>query len=68
MNRAVSGRSARSYTREGKWSAIATLLKAGDCELRNDISINLLLTHFSIVVVIEFGGRTFLLCGKNKFL
>ncbi|KAH8834780.1 putative rhamnogalacturonan acetyl esterase [Flagelloscypha sp. PMI_526] len=30
VNKAVSGRSARSYTREGKWAAVAALLKAGD--------------------------------------
>ncbi|KAJ7261996.1 putative rhamnogalacturonan acetyl esterase [Mycena rebaudengoi] len=30
VNRAVSGRSARSYTREGKWTAVQALLVAGD--------------------------------------
>ncbi|KAG9122419.1 hypothetical protein FRC07_001208 [Ceratobasidium sp. 392] len=30
VNKAVSGRSARSYWREGKWSAVQALLKSGD--------------------------------------
>ncbi|KAH8834781.1 SGNH hydrolase-type esterase domain-containing protein [Flagelloscypha sp. PMI_526] len=30
VNKAVSGRSARSYTREGKWAAVAALLAKGD--------------------------------------
>lgn len=30
VNKAVSGRSARSYTREGKWAAVQALLKSGD--------------------------------------
>ncbi|KAG8726864.1 hypothetical protein FRC12_023031 [Ceratobasidium sp. 428] len=30
VNKAVSGRSARSYWREGKWAAVQALLKSGD--------------------------------------
>lgn len=32
VNRAVSGRSARSYWREKKWADVQALLKAGDCK------------------------------------
>lgn len=31
VNRAVSGRSARSYTMEGKWAQVKALLVKGDC-------------------------------------
>ncbi|KAF8597166.1 putative rhamnogalacturonan acetyl esterase [Ceratobasidium sp. AG-I] len=33
VNKAVSGRSARSYWREGKWAAVQALLVSGDCNL-----------------------------------
>ncbi|GAB1518576.1 hypothetical protein RhiTH_001638 [Rhizoctonia solani] len=35
VNKAVSGRSARSYWREGKWAAVQASLKSGDYERSN---------------------------------
>lgn len=32
VNKAVSGRSARSYWREGKWAAVQASLVSGDCK------------------------------------
>ncbi|KAH7338653.1 putative rhamnogalacturonan acetyl esterase [Rhizoctonia solani] len=34
VNKAVSGRSARSYWREGKWAAVQASLVSGDCKLK----------------------------------
>jgi rhamnogalacturonan acetylesterase len=55
VNKAVAGRSARSYWNEGKFQAIADLVVAGDYVLLCVIVQTVILYAFSDVLSSEFG-------------
>ena len=57
VNRAISGSSARSYTRNGNWKAVKDYLVPGDCASISRFWLLVLISMIipSLDVIIEFG-------------